>query len=105
VAEIATPKWLDHEPHDSIHVNANQTGCILLAVFGGDDEWTAPLIVDSPSNYWDDGTCRLMVDGRPLPSGEFSAEITLVGEDNIGLHPVIAHFSLGPRGEVEIKQQ
>jgi hypothetical protein len=103
VTEITRPKWLDHEPGDAVHVEVNGTGCILLAVFGNDGEWAAPFVSAHPANYWDDGTLRLMVDGCPLPLGELSAEITLVGEDNVGLEPVTAYLSLAPNGEVEIK--
>jgi hypothetical protein len=105
LAEITRPKWLAHEADDAVHIEVNQTECILLAVFGSDNEWAVPFISTNPANYWDDGTQRLMVDGRSLPAGELSAEITLVGEDNIGLDPVTTHFFLGPNGEVEIKQQ
>jgi hypothetical protein len=103
VAEITRPIWLDHEPGDAIHIEVNQTQCILLAIFGGDDEWAAPFISTNSSNYWDDGTRRLIVDGCSLRAGELSAEITLVGEDNVGLEPVAAYFSLGPVGDVEIR--
>lgn len=103
LVEITRPKWLNHEAGDPVHVEVNRTECILLAVFGNDGEWAMPFVSTHPANYWDDGTTRLMVDACPLPVGELSAEITLVGEDNVGLEPVIARFSLGPQGAVEIK--
>lgn len=103
IAEITKPKWLAHEAGDAVHIEVNQTECVLLAVFGSDNDWAVPFITTRSSNYWEDGTSRPMIDGCSLPLGELSAEITLVGEDNIGLDPVIAHFSLGPDGRVEIE--
>lgn len=104
VAEITRPKWLAHEVGDAVHIEVNQTESILLAVFGSDNQWAVPLITTQPGNYWDDRTTRFMVDGRTLTTGELlSAEITLVGEDKVGLDPVTAHFVLHLNGNVEIK--
>ncbi|HZD76753.1 MAG TPA: hypothetical protein VE218_07100 [Acidobacteriaceae bacterium] len=102
VVEISRPQWLNRKMDDHVHINVNKTECLLLAVFGNDNEWAAPFIVPQDANYWDDAP-KLMIEGVSLPIGELSAEITLVGEDHIGLEPVIAYFSLGAEGSVEIK--
>jgi len=105
VAAVSKPKWLNHGTKDVVHIEGNTTECLLLAICGNGDEWAAPYIAKRPAGYWEDGEEALMIDGCPLPLGELTAEITIVGEENIGLEPVIVHFSLRENGGVEVKQR
>ena len=104
VIEITRPQWLNRIMGDPVHIDVNRTECFLLAVLGNGNTWAAPFVSSQDATYWDDAPGP-MIEGISLPPGELSAEITLVGEDNIGLEPVIAHFSLGAEGSVEIKQR
>jgi hypothetical protein len=101
VASVSRGWWLDHDPEDSAHLLVNVTRCPHLAVFGN-GEWVMPFITRRPSDYWDDGRQKWTIDGYPLSPGEFTAEITVVGGDNVGLKPVMINFTLEPEGKAEI---
>lgn len=105
VAATAKPVWLNHDINAAVHIEANCTESILLAVHGNGDQWVMPFLSLAPKGYWDDGSSGLIIDAQPLPFGEFEAHITLVNEDSIGISPVVARFSLGSQGKVQIMPQ
>jgi hypothetical protein len=101
VASVSTGWWLDHYPEDAVHLLVNVTRCLHLAVFDN-GKWVMPFITRRPSDDPNAGRKKWAIDGYPLSPGEFTAEITIVGGDNIGLKPVIVNFALTAEGKAEI---
>jgi hypothetical protein len=106
VAQTSLPKWLNHDTNQFVDVAINTEECILLAIYGKDNKWYMPCLMQAPAGYWDDGSSGLIIDAQPLPHGTLEFEITLVSADNgLGLHPVTARVSFGPDGNVMIERQ
>jgi hypothetical protein len=103
VADISKVLWLGHGTKDTVHIAVNTKECVLLAMYGsGEKRWAAPFLAARPAGYWEHGETQLGIDAKSLPNEELSVEITLVGDENIGLHPVVVHMTLGSNGEVSI---
>lgn len=101
VLSVNHPKWLNRKTQRYVNIKGNIPECILLAVCGNDDQWFSPFIEDH--EFHDHGEFR-MIGGAPLPLGELTARIYIVGSNNLGLEAETVHFSLDKGGKSEIKQ-
>ena len=99
VADSDRPKWLYEGENETVHIQVNRTKCLVLAVFG-DGRWGMPFLRPDTG---DDLSRIFVIDFQPLPWGYLTAEITLVGEDNVGIDPFIVNLILNDNGKSEIR--
>jgi hypothetical protein len=99
VAETDRPKWLYEGENETVNIQVNRTKCLLIAVFG-DGHWAMPFLHPDKG---DDLSPIFTIDCQPLPCGDLTAEITLVGEDNVGIDPFIINLILYDKGNAKIQ--
>jgi len=94
--------WMNVEG-DQLNIEAGgESAWVLLAAYDG-QFWVSPKIIPFRDFTLDVfGIDRFRVEKRPLPQVELTAEISLMGDDNIALPPAVANFKLGSRGTYEI---